>query len=294
MAQAWHLAGCVYCDANHNGVIDAEDTPLVGAQVVVRNTAGTFVGVDDTGNGGCYYVRLPDVADSYTATIDAGTLPPGAVIVSPASGQYDFTLESVTRWLDDADFLVECGPRPQGCWLTAGGVKFSPITGTDLAEKGPQYSFGGNVFPGCDPDPGEGGQWNHIAHALKLHFQGWSIHTVSCGNVPGIEPGSESPVTPFNYIEFEGTGTLKGIKGNKTDYGAVTFFARCEDRNEPGSRGANDGVDIDRYFLRVKDGSGIVRLLIDLDGDPNTVDPVTITGGNLQLHISSCDDPPAP
>jgi len=114
---------------------------------------------------------------------------------------------------------------------------------------------------------------------------------VACGNVPGIEPGSESPVTPFNFIEFQGTGTLKGIKGSKADFGAVSFFARCEDRNEPGSNGAKDGADIDHYFLHVFQG-GTTLLLVDEDGDPATVDPVTISGGNLQIHISSCANPP--
>jgi hypothetical protein len=35
----------------------------------------------------------------------------------------------------------------------------------------------------------------------------------------------------------------------------------------------------------------VTRLLIDLDRGPNTVDPVTITDGTLQLHISSCFKP---
>ena len=113
---------------------------------------------------------------------------------------------------------------------------------------------------------------------------------VRCGNVAGIPPGSTSPVTPFNFIEYQGTGILKGVGPNKADYGIVTFFARAEDRNEPGSEaGGNNGGDtIDRYFLRVVDGGGTVRLLVDGDGNAATVDPITITGGNLQIHISSC------
>jgi hypothetical protein len=187
------------------------------------------------------------------------------------------------------DFLLDgSGCSEAKCWLTGGGVKFSPTTGTNLAEKGPQHNFGGNVNPSCSEEPGDGGQWNHLAHSQKLHFAGTSIRVVGCGNVSGIPPGSESPVTPFNFIEFEGTGTLKGMAGNKVDYGVVTFFGRAEDRNEPGSNGAKDGQDIDRYFLRVLDGTGATRLLVDGDGNPLSVDPVTITGGNLQIHISSC------
>jgi len=119
---------------------------------------------------------------------------------------------------------------------------------------------------------------------------------VRCGNVEGIPPGSESPVTPYNFIEFTGTGTLKGIKGNKVDYGTVYFFGRCEDRNEPGSNGQRDGAFKDRYFLHVYadpgNPAGSTLLLVDVDHNPATVDPVTITDGNLQIHVSSCDNPP--
>ncbi len=250
---------------------------------------------------GYYYIGLPDPVDSYTETLNASTLPSDAIFVQPPGAQYDFTLTNDVRWVT-RDWLVDsdvCHP-PGKCWMTGGGVKFSNLTGTDLAEAkphGPMHNMGGNVFPSCDPDPGEGGQWNHVAHSDKLHFLGRVIHTVNCGNVPGIEPGSESPVTPYNYIEYEGTGSLKGIKGNKVDHGSVHFFARVEDRNEPGSRGAKEGVDIDRYFIHVfsdpGDPHGTTLLLVDVDGESSTVDPVTITGGNLQLHISSCDNPPA-
>jgi hypothetical protein len=68
----------------------------------------------------------------------------------------------------------------------------------------------------------------------------------------------------------------------------VTFFARAEDRNEPGASGNRDGAKIDRYFLNVTDATNTSLLLVDGDGNPATVDPVAITDGNLQIHISSC------
>jgi hypothetical protein len=298
VANAWHTEGYVYCDANQNGQLDATDTPLAGVRVIARNTAGTVQESDVTDANGFYAIYLPHVTDSYVQTLDAATLPASSTFVIPSSGQFTFTLDNQVAVLENLNYLISspvCQPSSEGaCWLTAGGTKFEALVGTHLAERGPDHSFGGNVFPSCDPDPGNGGSWNHIAHAYKLHFHGTDIHTVDCGNVPGIEPGSESPVTPFNYIEFQGFGTLKGIKGNKVDYGTVFFFARAEDRNEPGSRGAKAGVDIDRYFLHVFDANGNTLLLVDGDGNPATIDPITITGGNLQLHVSSCDDPPAP
>jgi hypothetical protein len=182
------------------------------------------------------------------------------------------------------------------CWLTAGGPKFSHELGCPAGENGPRHSWGGNVYPGCSSTAGDGGSWNHLAHSAKLHFHATHIEVIRCGNVPGIEPGSESPVTPSNFIDFEGHGWLKGVKGNKDSYDRVYFFAHCEDRNEPGSNGAKDGDDVDRYFIHVfADPSDPVNsslLLLDVDGDPTTVDPVTITGGNMQIHSSSCDSPP--
>ena len=178
------------------------------------------------------------------------------------------------------------------CWLTAGGVKFSPLAnGLMMAEyRGPKDNVGGNVYPGCSPDAGDGGSWTHIDHRLKLHFHGTDINVRECGNVPGIEPGSESPVTPYNYIVFTGTGTLKGIMGNKDDYGTVCFGALAEDRNEPGNEKALDidgGDDIDRYFMTVYDCDTYEEFLRVDDG---AGEPRTITGGNFQIHISSCDN----
>jgi hypothetical protein len=51
---------------------------------------------------------------------------------------------------------------------------------------------------------------------------------------------------------------------------------------------------IDRYYLRVTDSSGVVRLLINSNtsSDPADMDPAPITAGNFQIHVSSCDNPP--
>jgi hypothetical protein len=220
---------------------------------------------------------------SYTPAVSPST---DTVLVTGYSGSV----------METATASATCSSEGGQCWLTAGGVKFSPITGTLLAEikqNGPTDNVGGNVYPGCNSTSGDGGNWNHIAHS-KLHFQGTDIQVVRCGNVPGIDPGSGSPVTPFNFIDFQGTGTLKGIQGNKDDYGTVCFFAHVEDRNEPGNENAllpDGGALVDRYFLNVYDCSTHNSLLlVDMDGNPATIDPITITGGNFQIHISSCSN----
>ena len=285
-AQAWHVDGYVRCDANGNGVIDTGDLPLGGVVVTVVGTSLPFTASTTTDSAGAYRVNLPDIPGGFTVSIVA---PANAAVLVPAANPFAF----VTTDDEDEpeiDFLVHRDAcAQQACWLTGGGAKFSSITGTLVAEKGPQHSFGGNVNPGCNPDSGEGGQWNHVAHSAKLHFMGTAIEVVACGNVvPPPPPGSESPVTPFNFIEYKGVGTLKGIQGNKADYGTVWFEARAEDRNEPGSSGAKDGTLIDRYYIRVYNGSGNL-LVVDGTGSAyGAGNPVPITHGNLQIHISSC------
>ena len=159
-----------------------------------------------------------------------------------------------------------------------------------MATNGPRDSVGGVAYPSCSAFPSNGGQWNHVAHSLKLHLLGKDITVIRCGDVPGIDPGSESPVCPVNFIEFEGTGVVKGIHGNKMDPIPVDFWVRAEDRNEPGNEHAADGDDIDRYYLIVVDGDGNIVFEVDEDGNPGSVDPLTITGGNFQIHCTSCDE----
>jgi hypothetical protein len=131
-----------------------------------------------------------------------------------------------------------------------------------------------------------------VNHINNPQLNGKTIIVLECGNVPDIEPGSESPVCPVNFIEFTGTGTVKGVRGNKFPKTEVTFFVRAEDRNEPGNERASAEPDIDRYFLRVveADNPDNILILVDENGDSTTVDPLTITGGNFQMHCTSCDD----
>ena len=287
-AFAWHIAGQVICDFTGE--------PLAGVTVEISKEDGTtLTGVTD-GSGNYFIDILQGVGNAaspgeWTVSIIDGTSA-DSTILSPGGGTYTIILtetqvEPRLLFVDDADFRVDdpsCRPEEPGlCWMTGGGVKFERVMGDYAAEKGPRDSLGGNVYPSCSPFPGNGGQWNHIAHKLKRHFQGTDIVVTRCGNVEGHPPGSESPVTPYNFIEFHGTGWVQGIHGNKIGRVPVTFQARVEDRNEPGNENASAGENIDRYWLRV-------------DGPPNVgfevgtqEDPATITGGNLQLHATSCD-----
>jgi hypothetical protein len=297
-AEAINNSGIVYCDTNQNGVIDDGDTPLANIRVTADSADGTFHGEAITDNNGFYLIPLPGFGN-YTFAIDTASIPNSASVigagypVTALPGNSPYTVALDANFPTTVYYLVD-GAACAGveCWMTAGGVKFSPVTGTNVAQHGPQDSFGGNVYPGCNADNGnDGGQWNHVAHSQKLHFQGFQIEVTACGNVPGIPAGSTSPVTPVNFIEFRGTGRLKGIHGNKDDFGTVEFEARVEDRGEPGNEHGNHGptLETDRYFLRVFNG-GNTLLLVDGDQNPATKDPITITGGNLQLHFNPCPE----
>jgi hypothetical protein len=298
----------VYCDANQDGLLDNNfepfDTPLANVRITVRSADGTFFAEALSISTGYASLPMPGFG-SFTFAIDPATIPNGATPIGagyPDWGQlppggsisvvYDDAFVPFIYFLVD-DEACRTPTSEAKCWMTAGGVKFDPIAGIPLATNGPRDSFGGNVYPGCNANTGnQGGQWNHVSHSNKLHFQGFQIEVVACGNVPGIPAGSESPVTPYNFIEFRGTGRLMGIKGNQAEYPNVQFFARVEDRGEPGNEKANKGqtLDTDRYFLRVFDANNTL-LLTDVDGDENTIDPLTITGGNLQLHFNPCPEP---
>jgi len=290
-AMAGTIEGTVSCDQKKG--------PLSGIVVTVVSVDPDhpFTGSATSDVDGFYSIDLPAVVACYRATIDPGQ---GGVVVSPASGEFDFCVNDPKKDGFFQDWIIaspKCGGEEEGaCWLTGGGARFSSITGTLVGDVGKRHNWGGNVNPGCSPTAGDGGSWNDIDATGKLHFHGTHIEVVRCGNVDGIPPGSTSPVTPFNFIEFKGWGTLRGISGNKADFGTVYFFARAEDRNEPGSTGQRDGAGKDRYFLKVftdpSNENGSVKILVDIDGDPATVDPLIITDGNMQIHISSCDNPP--
>ena len=293
---AWHVDGNVFCDVQPNGFIDEFDTPFEGVVVrVVRDPSGDYVGDVLTDTSGYYYKWLPAVSDLYKVSLRPSSLPDDAIIVLPPAG-YEIIEVTASNYEHEVNFLVDsatCRVPQDGCWMTGGGVKFEPILREDLATHGPKDTMGGVVYPSCDGSPSNGGQWNHVAHSVKEHYQAFDITKVRCGNVEGHPPGSESPVTPFNFIEWEGVGRMKGIHGNKSSYETVHFFGRAEDRNEPGSDGPAVGGNIDRYFLHAfvtgPGGTPITIFCVDEDGDCSTVDPRTISGGNLQLHYSSCE-----
>ena len=302
-AYANHISGYLYCDVNGDRSIDPSDTPLAGIKIHVQSWAWYNKYDVTTDDKGFYFIPLLGPDGTHTLTIV--DLPAGSTVVLP--GGNSFVFDTKSNPYVKLNGLIDsptCRTSTSGaCWMTAGGVKFDPTLMIPAAEKGPKFNFGGNTFPGCSPTAGDGGQWSFVDRLQKIHFQAWEIDKVTCGNVPGIPEGSTSPKTPFNYIEFSGWGTIKSIAGNGASSKSTTvadtpqkvyFWARFEDRNEPGNLNAlpNEGAKVDRLYLRVYTDTGnpfgSIVYLINGDVDPANVVPVLITGGNIQIHISSC------
>src|SRR4051812_31044654 len=264
--------GHVYCDANTNGIIDTGDLPVQSVLVAVTNLSGTFSNATWTSAEGAFLIQLPPTPDVYVDFVVAATAGGGTTAILPPFNTFSVTngVTITNNFLIENPACVNLPPTNNGhCWLTGGG--------TIKSGKGkPLHSFGGVVNPGCSPTAAGGGNWNDIDFGQNLHFKGLTIEVVDCGNVPGHN-GSSSPKSPFSYIEFQGVGTLKGVAGNKADYGTVQFFAHAEDLGEPGKM-------VDRLYLRVFDGAGNTLLLISADpANPLDIAPVTISTGNLQI-----------
>ena len=210
-AQAWHVRGTIYCDVNLNGVIDSGDLPLSGLTVTV--TGGGFTGSDTTGNygSGAWAVFLPDTPATYTIAVTGNSAP----IISPTSLTFSTTAANNAITID---ILIDGqGCQQVACWLTAGGVKFNPITNAREAEldKGPAHTWGGNVNPGCSPTAGEGGQFQRRRRPDGDPVAGrGQVPAQAAG--PGLGPaqgrrvavdelrdvhGGPSPVRPLSYYD---------------------------------------------------------------------------------------------
>ena len=275
-SNAWQTSGHVFCDANQNGQIDSGDVPVPGVLVIVTNTSGTFSNGDFTTTDGGFVLALPAVPDSYVEYLHPLTLPSDATVVIPAGGVYAFTLNGDPNTNFVGDFLISSSncasvtppppPTTNGCCLTGGG--------SICAGQGqPQITFSGKAIPACGCASGDSGSWDVVSCGLRLHFQGEVLEIVNCGVT---ESGCK-------FIEFQGAGTLKGTGDNKANCGLVYFFVRAEDCGGCGS-------PADRLYFRAYAADGTTLLLISGDtANPLNVVPITLSGGDLQIGTSCCD-----
>jgi len=90
-ASAWHAEGCMYCDDNQNGSIDiGVDRTLPGVIVDISNDDMSFSDYRTTRSDGCFSMTLPDIPDSYTATLDEATLPADPTFLLPNTENLHF------------------------------------------------------------------------------------------------------------------------------------------------------------------------------------------------------------
>ena len=161
--------------------------------------------------------------------------------------------------------------------LTIEVVDFG-VTTEEVSGSGPDNKGSGNKGNKGSDDKGNKGSDNKGNKGSGNKDSDKNDSGNKGGKKDSRKKDSQSSVSSFSFIEFQGTGTLKGIGKNKVNYGTVQFFARAEDVDEPGHK-------TDRLYLRVFNSAGTTLLLISADSpNPLNVAPVTICTGNLQMH----------
>jgi hypothetical protein len=277
-------SGFVFCDSNQNGQFDNGDTPVPGVLVVVTNTSGTFSNANWTGTpDGGFVIPLGSLTDTYVEYIEPATLPPDAVIVQPSGGVYTFTLSDDNTPFS-GNFLFSsstctngAAPPPpppptntMSCCLHASGSICGP--GHKSA-----FTFSGTALPSCDSTNGDTGEWEITASSHKLRFEGSVFEIVNCGE------DADAAGNNFNFIEFQGAGTLKGFGGCKANYGVVYFFAHAEDHG-------HFCKAPDSLYFHVYAADGTSLLLIGGDvSDPTNVVPVRLSAGHLVIGTNCCE-----
>jgi hypothetical protein len=274
--------GHVFCDANTNRMIDSGDIPVPGVLVAVTNFSGTFSNTAFTDAQGFFAVQLPEITGLYGDFIVPSSLPAGSTVVIPQElAVFQFSIPAPPSNIVTNDFLLQnpdcvtVAPMTNRCWLTGGGT-------IRASKSKPAFTFSGVVYPSCKASV-RGGHWNVIDFTNRLHFKSTTIKVVECGTLPGLPSGSASPRTPFNFVDFQGVGTLKGMGRNHARFGTVIFTARAVDLGKPGK-------GRDALYLRVDDPAGNTLILISANpSSPLEVSPLTLSTGNLQIRVSGCN-----
>ena len=274
--------GFVFCDSNQNGQFDNGDTPMPGVLVVVTNTSGTFSNANWTATpDGGFFIPLGTPPDSYVEYIEPATLPSDALIVQPSGGIYMFTTDANNpefsgNFLISSSTCTNGAPPPpppptngMSCCLHASGSICGP------GHK-PAFTFSGTALPSCGSTNGDTGEWKITASGHKLHFEGSVFEIVNCGQ------DEDAAGNSFNFIEFQGAGTLKGFGGCKANYGVVYFFAHAEDHGH-----FCKAPDSLYFHVYAADGSSLLLIGGD-DNDPTNIVPVALSAGHLVIGTNCC------
>lgn len=288
VARAAIVTGSIFCDANHDGVLDNGDIAVAGITVVITNETGSFSNGAVTAGDGSFNIRIPDfsallevhdpLAQIYIETVGPATLPAGSTILLPLplasmtngtplyliNFAADFTNLVFTSGTGDSstgDWLIndpECGVSAGTCKVLgsariAGGGRGDHSTA--------DHEFGGMIVSGSPPL----GKWKDVSHNLRLIFESTSVQSVICGN---------------GTIDFSGSGTLKGTGPMNHAESEVSFTAHVENPTlQPKNKRAIG------YYLRVFAADGTTLELVSTDpANPADVAPVPITSSELRVQ----------
>jgi hypothetical protein len=265
----WTTSGYVFCDANQNGQIDSGDKPLPGVLVVITNFDGTYSNADFTGTpDGGFIIQLPGPG-TYTEYLHPATLPADATSVIPPTGTYSYTFTVGVISNFEGNFLISSAscatntppppppPPPQNtncCEMNA--------CATIMNHSCISYIIGGNAKSGGTN--ADSGKWDVLDVKNRLHLEAIVTDVIVCGTYT-------NGTCVYHYMDFSGSGTLKGVSGCRANYGSVTFIARVEDGGS--CRGCAD-----RIYVRVLDATNNTVLLVNGDTNPDNVMPVNVAG----------------
>lgn len=268
--------------------VDCAGNLLNGVRVNFFDCVGNPIGTGVTGDGGVsgfttFVITIPGCAPcasgncfpfNITVCVDPNTLPNGVTL---KNNQLCQTLSVPSDEGTGTTFEAQgcTAPPVLLCWETGGGT----IASDGLGEKPIQWTFGGNIYPGCSPTAGGGGNLNIINHATGAHFTGENFTVINCRG-----DSTRSPKVTLDIIDWTGTGEVFGVAG-VPDGTAVTFMGTFHDNHESGK-----GID-GLYITVMPLGSTvpIADFAIGTGSFPPAENQLfLLSSGNVQIHQSGC------
>ena len=263
--------------------VDCSGNLLNGVTVNILDCDGNLMATGVTGDGGVngfttVVIGIPGCAPcgngtcfpfGITVCVDPNTLPSGVTLKKVCQS---LTVPSTEGTGTEFEAQGCTTPPVLLCWETGGGEIAS--TGNGSKSGLIEWSFGGNIYPGCSPTAGGGGNLNIVNHLTGAHFKGENFTVVDCRG-----PATGSPKVTHNTIDWIGTGEVYGVAG-LADGTPVTFVGTFQDLHESGA--GFDGL----YIAVTPVGSTTVIADFAIGTGPNAL--FLLSTGNVQIHQSSC------
>jgi hypothetical protein len=287
VSRAAIVTGSIFCDANHDGVLDNGDIAVAGITVVITNETGSFSNSAVSAGDGSFNIRIPDfssllevqdpLAQIYIETLKPASLPAGSTIVLPtaitnitSTPAYfiefaaDFTnlvFTSGTGQSSTGDWLIndpECGVSAGICKVSGNARIAGEGSGKHRIA---DHEFGGMIVSGSPPL----GKWKDVSQTSRLIFQSTSVQSVICGS---------------GAMDFSGSGTLRGTERRNHEETDVLFTVHVENLTSEAKHKTATA-----YYLRVFTADGTTLELVSTDPqNPADVAPVTATSSHMRIQ----------